>query len=165
MNLSDSLAITPKGSDELKNRTYKLDVKKRSILRLLEVPRSVKYIFEKVIFPREEVAADIEQLFENGFVSMAGDSVLPSSGQTIIGETFELHEDTILPEAKFLLIDFCTDHMGNLAQTLATEIRACPSPKSLSVYIRNIFQFVEKEQPKQLAALKAVIDEIKQSRL
>lgn len=165
MNLSDSFLITPKGAEELKSRKYKLDLKKRSILRLLEVTRSVKEIFEKVIVPREEVAADIELLCANGFISAAVNTTNFSSEQTIIGETFDLHADTILPEAKFLLIDFCTDHLGILSQTLSTEIRACPSPQSLSAYIRNIYRLVEKELPQQLPNFKVVIAEIKKCQL
>ena len=43
MDLSTFVKLTAKGSDEIKNRTYRLSMKKRSLLILLNSPRSIEH--------------------------------------------------------------------------------------------------------------------------
>lgn len=165
MNLTDSLCITAKGVDELKHRTYKLGMKKRSVLILLEVPRMVQYLIEKAVLPQAEVFSEVQSLVSEGFVTTAsaGEGAAPvaTSTSSVSGSEFAFSDDIILPEAKFMLIDFCTDHFPSRAEVLAGEIRACQSPRALSAYLVGLVAFVDKHHPAQAAGLRAVIKEIR----
>ena len=163
MNLTDSLCITAKGVDELKNRTYKLGMKKRSVLILLEVPRMVQYLIEKAVLPQAEVFSEVQSLVSEGFVATAagGTASAAAAAPAAAGNEFAFSDDIILPEAKFMLIDFCTDHFASRAEVLAGEIRSCQTPKALSAYLVGLAAFVDKHHPAQSAGLRAVIKEIR----
>lgn len=160
MDLSDNLTITQKGADEIKNRTYKLSMKKRSVLILLETPRSVEHIIKKSVFPLDEIVAEIQALVHDGFISAGRITSLAANATTSV-ENFHLHDDVILPEAKFLLIDFCTDHFGSRSQAFATEIRACTSAKHLSHCLVNIFATAKTHCPDRIQVLRNLIKEIR----
>ena len=163
MNLTDSLSITAKGVDELKHRTYKLGMKKRSVLILLEVPRMVQYLIEKAVLPQAEVFSEVQSLVSEGFVTAAagGTASAATAAPAAAGSEFTFSDDIILPEAKFMLIDFCTDHFASRAEVLASEIRACQSPRALSAYLVGLAAFIDKHHPAQSAGLRAVIKEIR----
>ena len=67
MNLSTFIKITAKGSDEIKNRTHRFGVKRRSILILLNSPRTVQQILQASVYPREEVVNELHALIHEGF--------------------------------------------------------------------------------------------------
>ena len=163
MNLTDSLRITAKGVDELKNRTHKLGMKKRSVLILLEVPRAVQYLIEKTVLPQAEVFSEVQSLVSEGFVKVSTGESEPAMARApgTAGNEFALSDDIILPEAKFMLIDFCTDYFSSRAEVLAGEIRACQTPKALSVYLVGLVAFVDKNYPAQATGLRAVIKKIR----
>ena len=68
----DSLAkfsITPKGVEEIRHRTSKLGLKRRSVLLLLEKqPQSIGQILQRSLFPQSEIMLEIEFLLREGFI-------------------------------------------------------------------------------------------------
>lgn len=177
MNLSASLQITPKGVDEVKNRIYKLSIKKRSVLILLECPQSIDYILKKTVFHRDEILEEISGLVDGGFVSVvAGEVPRPaaSSPATVAGSgpvtvtpssggAFYLKEDIILSEAKFLLTDFCVDCFGTQSQSFVDEISESKNVKSLLHCLRSIHATTERQCPQQLSVLQDVVREINET--
>ena len=72
MDPNTSLALTEKGIDEVKRRTYKLSIRKRSVLLLLETPHRVDHLLQKTVLQPEEFGNEIEGLIHDGFVHVVG---------------------------------------------------------------------------------------------
>ena len=72
MDPNTSLALTEKGIDEVKRRTYKLSIRKRSVLLLLETPHRVDHLLQKTVLQPEEFGSEIEGLIRDGFVHVVG---------------------------------------------------------------------------------------------
>ena len=68
MDLSTFIKLTAKGSDEIKNRTYRLGMKKRSLLILLNSPRSIQQLTQTSVIPRDELINELHALIHDGFV-------------------------------------------------------------------------------------------------
>jgi len=65
--------LTHKGTEELAQRTYRLDVKVRNILFLIQKGTpTVEAILQNSIFPREEVVEKLRGLLRDQFVAMDG---------------------------------------------------------------------------------------------
>ena len=75
MDLSTSLHITQKGEDEVRHRAYKLSMKKRSVLILLDKPKPIEHVLAKSVFPQNEIVEEIKALIQDGFISLTGDAV------------------------------------------------------------------------------------------
>lgn len=168
MNLSASLYITPKGEDEVKRRVYKLDMKKRSLLILLDRPQTIEYLGGKTVLPPEEFNAVIISLIQDGFIAtgnVAVGAAAPSaaaagSAQPAGNVRIHIDDDVILSEAKFLLTDFCVDSFGTSSQAYVDAIRACKSVNDLRYQLNAILAAAEKQAPAQLPTLIKVIQEI-----
>ena len=169
MNLSASLYITPKGEDEVKRRVYKLDMKKRSLLILLDRPQTIEYLGGKTVLPREEFNAVIISLIQDGFIATgnvavgaAAPSAAGASGSAQPAGNVRIHidDEVILSEAKFLLTDFCVDSFGTSSQAYVDAIRACKSINDLRYQLNTILAAAEKQVPAQLPTLIKVIQEI-----
>lgn len=173
MNLSASLLITPKGEEEVKNRVYKLSIRKRSVLILLEKPQTVEYVLQKSVFHQDEIIEEINSLVREGFVTASGvtpDAVAQpakmeakSTAGELTGGNFHLEEEVILSEAKFLLVDFCVDTFGTQSQVYVDEIGECKNVKNLYLSLRNIYAATEKQHPNRLPVLLGVIKEINET--
>ena len=72
MDPNTSLALTEKGIDEVKRRTYTLSIRKRSVLLLLETPHRVDHLLQKTVLQPEEFGNEIEGLIHDGFVHVVG---------------------------------------------------------------------------------------------
>ena len=168
MNLSASLHLTPKGEDEIKRRVYKLDMKKRSLLILLDKPQTVEYLAQKTVLRRDEFLTEIDTLVHEGFVAIGSESTQPSGVPGLtrsapsVGAGTHLHldDEVILSEAKFLLTDFCVDSFGTQSQAFVDGIRACKSIKDLRPQLNAVFAATEKFCPKQLPTLLNIVTEI-----
>ena len=168
MNLSASLHITPKGEDEIKRRVYKLDMKKRSLLILLDRPQTIEYLTSKTVLPQEEFNAVIIALIQDGFIATGGAAAGPSAagsnrsnGQpSPAGSKIHIEDDVILSEAKFLLTNFCVDSFGTESQVFVDTIRACKSVNDLRYHLNTIHAAAEKQHPAQIPTLLGVIREI-----
>jgi len=169
LNLSASLHITPKGQDEIKRRVYKLDMKKRSLLILLDRPQTIEYLTSKTVLPQEEFNAVIIALIQDGFIATGsaatGSSSATGSGRSNgepspAGSKIHIEDDVILSEAKFLLTNFCVDSFGTESQVFVDTIRACKSVNDLRYHLNTIHAAVEKQYPAQIPTLLGVIQEI-----
>ena len=127
----------------------------------------VQYLIEKAVLPQAEVFSEVQSLVSEGFVATAagGTASAAADAPAAAGNQFAFSDDNIQPEAKFMLIDFCTDHFASRAEVLAGEIRACQTPKALSAYLVGLAAFVDEHHPAQSAGLRAVIKEIRDTLL
>ncbi len=201
MDPNSSLALTDKGVDELKHRTCKLSIRKRSVLLLLEKPHTIEELLGRSVLQPDEFKLEIESLMREGFVRMGGANVapptapaanapppakpappqysndpfaalatmLPSStpataAQTTaplsIAGTLQLHEDIVLSEAKYLLVDFSVDSFGTRSQVFADEIGACRSVEALTTCLHKVHTETQNRCPERLPALTAVVKAI-----
>lgn len=166
MNFSTSLQLTSKGADEVARRSYKLSLKKRSVLILLDQAQTIEYVLRKSVFPREEIVDEIRALLRDAFIAICGgearrpDDKAKAAGLPIVDGGFLLYPDISLSEAKFLLIDFCVDRFGTRSDALVEEIRACSREKELGCCLGKTFAAVEKQCPDGLPALHELIKRI-----
>lgn len=161
MNQPTSLSITPKGLDEVNNRTHKLSIRKRSILILLKNPQSIEFIFEKVVFPRHEVLEAIHELAHEGFVVLSGDAMPQNTApHTANKDVFHLENGIILSEAKFLLVDFCVDGFGTQSQEFVDKLGACKNENALKTCLLEIYAATRNFCPDRIPLLQKLIAEI-----
>ena len=168
MNLSSSLHITTKGEDEVKRRVYKLDMKKRSVLILLDRPQRIEYLLGKTVLPPDEFNSVVASLIQDGFIG-TGDAATsasasasgrakpdPSPGTLAV----RIADDVILSEAEFLLTNFCVDSFGTDSQPFVDAIRSCKSVDDFRRHLNTIHAATEKRCPAQIPTLLGVIREI-----
>lgn len=161
MDTSTSLSLTRKGEDELKHRVFKLSIRKRSVLVSLETPHTVQHILDRSVFQEDEILDEIRNLLDGGFIALEG-SELAASGK-LERDRFELEEDIVLSEAKYLLIDFCVDSFGTHAQSFANGIRICKTPEALGKYLKTIAEAAGRACPDRLPTLFRIIQEINET--
>ena len=169
MDLSASLHLTPKGADEVKNRTNKLSVRKRSVLLLLDKPHTLEHLLKKTVLHQDEVVEEVQNLLRDGFIATGGfiegaaagmNTAMPSS---TLGANFQLDPEIIVSEAKFLLIDFCVDSFGTHSEAFCNDIRACNSVMGISSCLTTIIAAAEKQCPGRIPALAKLIAEINET--
>ena len=198
MDLSASLSLTEKGVDEVKRRVYKLSIRKRSVLLLLDKPHTVEHLLHKAFLHHDELMVEIENLVRDGFLTISAGSSTPESrviapkaaapqyssdpfsalatplrastapaatlaNITVDATLFDLDDEIILSEAKFLLVDFCVDSFGTQSQAFVDEISACRSAESLSACLRKIFSAAEVQCTERLPILVEVIKAINET--
>ena len=72
--------LTLKGAEELAQRTYRLDIKVRNILFLIQKGTpTVEAILQNSIFPREEVVEKLRGLLRDHFVALEGTGQAPAA--------------------------------------------------------------------------------------
>jgi len=167
VDLSANLHITPKGVDEVKLRVHNLGMKKRSVLILLDTPKSLAQILEKSVFPKHEVLEEVDILIGAGFISASGGdaphSTAPRALEPAAGGVIELNDEIILSEAKFLLTDFAVDSFGAHSQPVVDEIRSCQSIADFRSCLNAVAAAVGKRCPAQLPTLYQVIGQINET--
>ena len=187
MDHTATLHLTDKGTDEVANRTFKLGIKLRSVLLLLHKPQTVEFALHKSVFPEEEVIGVIDSLVKEGFVQLeagkpvaAAESPPPAAAPaaasqpaapaapaapkpaSAVGE-FELDEEIIISEAKFLLIDFSVDCFGMQSEKLTEDIRACKTVSALRALVKELLAMVHKLKPAQLDAFRDTIRKVNET--
>ena len=162
MNSSVSLHITQKGVDEIQRRVYKLNIKKRSVLILLETPHPIEEIMRKTVFPHSEIAEEILALIQDGFIRQGGneEALAPAPGITAPPQSLNLDDEIILSEAKFLLSDFCVDSFGTQSKGFGEDIRACHDVEHIRLCLNQIFDLTGKHCPDRLPKLLEIVKEI-----
>ena len=160
MNSSASVSLTPKGVDEALNRTYKINIRQRSVLILLGKPQTIEYILQKQqLFNQDEVMEIINQLVSEGFVAVGG-GTMPRAQAPASGGNIQLMEGIVISEAKFLLVDFCVDSFGTQSQTFVDELGGCKNEKNLQLCLKNIHAAIEMHSPDRLPVLIKIVREI-----
>lgn len=83
MDSNTSLALTAKGVEEVKHRTCKLSIRKRSVLLLLETPHRVDHLLQKTVLQPEEFAVEIEGMIQDGFIQVVGGAPAPTPAPAV----------------------------------------------------------------------------------
>jgi len=127
--------LTLKGTEELAQRTYRLDVKVRNILFLIQKGTpTVEAILQNSIFPREEVVEKLRGLLRDQFVALEGAGPVTSgpptappqraAGRPTASRNSELYTHTISRPGTIDVSDRPgTIDMSSLPGTLNTAIR------------------------------------------
>lgn len=169
MDLSASVRLTPKGEDEVKHRTNRLSVRKRSLLLLLDKPQTLEYLFKKTVLHQEEADAEVQSLLREGFIAVGDGAGFTAPGPAAAkpppappapGAAFRLKDDIVVSEAKFLLIDFCVDSFGTNSEAFCNDVRACHSVAAVAASLGAIVAAAEKQCPQRLPALARLVEEI-----
>ncbi len=183
------LALTLKGTEELTLRTYRLDVKLRNILFMIQKGTpTIDAILQNSIFPREEVVEKLRLLLKEQFVEL-GAAASAATSQAASGarsESLEVASDpatvgappfarTALPafptlepavsmsQARFLLSDFCLDQFGAKAQPIIDAIEASVEVADLQPVLDAITVELRKRSKDLLPLLLAKVREINQT--
>lgn len=153
--------ITPKGEEEVKRRAYKLDMKKRSVLLMLDRPQTMEYLGSKTVLPQDEFNAALILLLQEGFVATSSTTVDAGSAAPATGNAkLQIDDEVILSEAKFLLTNFCVDSFGTKSQVFVDAIRTAKTVNDLRFHLDAIHGAAAKQCPKQIPALLRVVQEI-----
>lgn len=165
MDNSVSLHITPKGIEEVQSRTYKLNIKKRSILIQLEKPHTIEQILHNTVFPHKEIIEEIETLIREGFmrIGSADEAPVQASSAAPAPKNLAIDDEIIISEAKFLLSDFCVDNFSTQSKELTEEIRACHDVACVRAFLGKTYALTEKNCPDQLPRLLGVVKEINET--
>jgi len=165
--------LTPKGTEELRSQTPKLDVIARGILSLIEHGTTVaESILQRSKFTRDEVIEGLRVLLSNGFISTSTseETVQAPPGSTSavsvadsVSERLRLKPGISPSQARFVLSNFCLDQFGTNGQDLADVVGFCTDVASLQLALDNIRTEVKKLFPERRAALVACVREINET--
>ena len=188
MDPAAKLLLTDKGADEIAHRTFKLGIKLRSVLLLLQHPQTVEFTVQKSVFPKEEIVGAIGTLLESGFI--APDPAGQSGGEVgsaekppaaaalspltnapaatpvapaLTASDLTLNDEIMLSEAKFLLIDFCVDCFGMQCEKLTDDIRVSKSIGGLRVVLKELASAIGTHKPAQLITLREIVRQINET--
>ena len=166
MDALTTLHITAKGEAEVKHRTHKLSMKKRSVLILLDKPKTLEQLLSKTVLHPDETLGEIEALMRDGFVDAWGSipdaETVPAKNAPPLpnGSPVYLSPEIVISEAKFLLTDFAVDTFGTQSQTIADQIRDCKTVHDVESCLTGILALAEKQCPARLPALRVIVGEI-----
>jgi hypothetical protein len=163
--------LTPKGMEELRGRTPKLDAAARSILTLIDQGTTVaESILQRSKFTRDQVIEGLRSLLSNGFISASTSdaTVQPTPEPTpsvadSVSERLRLKPGISPSQARFALSNFCLDQFGTNGQDLAEAVSFCTDVDSLQMALDNIRTEVKKLFPERRAALVACVREINET--
>jgi hypothetical protein len=165
--------LTPKGTEELRSQTPKLDVIARGILSLIEQGTTVaESILQRSKFTRDEVIEGLRVLLSNGFISTSTSEgtvqAPPASTPAVsvadsVSERLRLKPGISPSQARFVLSNFCLDQFGTNGQDLADVVGFCTDVASLQMALDNIRTEVKKLFPERRAALVACVREINET--
>jgi hypothetical protein len=163
--------LTPKGMEELRSRTPKLDAAARSILSLIDQGTTVaESILQRSKFTRDQVIEGLRSLLSNGFISTSTSdaTVQPTPEPTpsvadSVSERLRLKPGISPSQARFALSNFCLDQFGTNGQDLAEAVGFCTDVDSLQMALDNIRTEVKKLFPERRAALVACVREINET--
>ena len=165
--------LTNKGSEELSLRTYRLDIKLRSLLVLIQkCSPTLEAVLQKSIFPREEALERLRVLVKDQFVALDNNAAreAPSTinaskarpGPGAAGDA--LDPGISLSQARFGLSDFCLDSFGVDAQPLVDVINAAGDLPALQSVVDDLLKRVSGQEA-MLATLRDRIRDINESRV
>jgi hypothetical protein len=163
--------LTPKGMEELRGRTPKLDATGRSILSLIDQGTTVaESILQRSKLTRDQVIEGLRSLLSSGFISPSTSDVTvqptPESTPSVadsVSERLRLKPGISPSQARFALSNFCLDQFGTNGQDLADAVGFCTDVDSLQMALDNIRTEVKKLFPERRAALVACVREINET--
>lgn len=165
--------LTPKGTEELRSQTPKLDVIATGILSLIEQGTTVaESILQRSKFTRDEVIEGLRVLLSSGYISTSTSEgtvqAPPASTPAVsvadsVSERLRLKPGISPSQARFVLSNFCLDQFGTNGQDLADVVGFCTDVASLQLALDNIRTEVKKLFPERRAALVACVREINET--
>lgn len=186
----EMLQLTPKGEEELKQRTHRLDVRKRSLLVLLGNTQSLEDVLRKSVLPADDIHAELGTLIAQGFVASSKPSlrsVTPhsaspdkrplsyaessvksapptDSADSLLNlDAIHIEEGIFLSEAKFLLTDFCVDCFGTRSEPLVEDVRACREVETFKICFKRVMAETAKQCPERIPNLITLVGEINET--
>jgi hypothetical protein len=183
--------LTLKGNEELTMRTYRLDLKLRNILFLIQrgTP-TFEGILQNSIFPREEVVEKLRGLIKEQFIALGGGAApppatigtptrpatieTPANAEALGPQTATRATSTAVTalepgasasQARFVLCDFCLDQFGANAPAMIDAINGSIDIAGLQKVLDNLVAEVQKKHKDQLPALTARIREINETKI
>jgi hypothetical protein len=164
--------LTPKGAEELRARTSKLDAGPRNFLSLIEQGyTTAETLFQRSKATRDDVIDGLRLLLGGGFVSTAtSDGATPAAAPEpapsvadSVSERLRLKPGISPSQARFILSNFCLDQFGTAGKDLSDAVEFCGDVPSLQLALDNIRTEVKKICPEQRPALVACVREINET--
>ena len=122
MNLNAVLVKTPKGQEEVDTRKYKLDMRARALLIMVNGKSTAAEIQQK-FGQMGDVSAKLEQLVSGGFVAEA-------AGATTAGQKSGGFESARAQIAKAM-----TDALGPSGEAITEKLEVCESAQELRDFL------------------------------
>jgi hypothetical protein len=161
--------LTPKGIDELRGRTPKLDANARSVLSLIDQGcTSADAILQRSKSSRDDMIDVLRLLLSNDFVATATSegtvkAVTPEPTPSVadsVSERLKLKPGISPSQARFSLSNFCLDQFGMAGKELADVVDLCVDVAGLQLALDTIRSEVKKICPDRRPALVACVREI-----
>jgi hypothetical protein len=163
------LILTSKGSEELRNHAFQLDVSARNILSLIEQGcKTADAVLQRSMFPHNTVVDGLRRLLTNKFVAIADDEPASRTGASA-GAARSGRRDLRLnfgvspSHARFALSNFCMDEFGTDGQYLVDAVSLCTDIMSLQEVLNSIRSEIDERYPGRLPALAACVREINET--
>ncbi|HEY0801888.1 MAG TPA: hypothetical protein VGD54_13665 [Steroidobacteraceae bacterium] len=162
------LILTPKGTEELRNHAYELDVTARNILALIEQGcKTTETILQRSMFPHNAVVDALRRLLRNKFVAM-DETILPRKGDTgdsdgTLRQDLRLKFGISPAQARFALANFCMDEFGTDGHYLVDAVSLCSDVMSLQEVLNSIRSEMDEKCPHRLPALFMCLREINET--
>ena len=163
--MREKLQITPRGVEELRSRTSKLDRRARLFLALIEQGfATTDGIVQRSKATREQVADGLRSLMSNKLVETgtAPAETSPSVADSI-SERLRFKPGISPSQARFALSNFCLDIFGAAGQDLADVVEFCNDVSSLQLALDTIRSEIKKLHPEKRPDLVAVVQEINET--
>jgi hypothetical protein len=161
-----TLVLTSKGTEELRNHAFQLDVSARNILSLIEQGcKTSDAILQRSMFPHNTVVDSLRRLLTNKFVAFADDESGSRAGGPA-GATRPGRRDLRLnfgispSQARFALSNFCMDEFGTEGQFLVDAVSLCTDIMSLQEVLNSIRSEIEEQLPGRMPALITCVREL-----
>jgi hypothetical protein len=160
--------LTPKGIEELRGRSPKLDANTRSVLSLIEQGfTSADPLLQRSKSTRDEMIDTLRLLLSSGFISTAisdGSVKAPTpSVADSVSERLRLKQGVSPSQARFALSNFCLDQFGTAGKDLADVVDLCVDVAGLQMALDSIRSEVKRACPDRRPALVACVREINET--
>jgi hypothetical protein len=164
------LIVTPKGAEELRDRTSQLEVTAKNILTLIgQGYTSTEAILQRSMFPHNAVVDALRRLLSSKLVAVTGGEGGAKTGGSTESGTRSLRGDLRLKfgispsQARFALSNFCMDEFGTEGQYLVDAVSLCSDVISLQEVLSSIRSEVDESCPNRLPALMLCVREINET--
>ena len=163
------LILTAKGTEELRQHAFHLDVTARNILSLIEQGcKTSDAILRRSMFPHNSVIDGLRRLLSNKFVAIADDEPASRSGGAADSaraarRELRLNFGISPSQARFALSNFCMDEFGTDGQYLVDAVSLCTDVMSLQEVLNSIRAEVAERFADRLPALVVCVREINET--